>query len=153
GRMIAEASKITEVALSPDGEWVAYTIARGSVRENRYQITLWLQRIEDDAQALPAPRRLAEYSAQDPKQYGGGSFTPRWRSDSRKLAFFAPGPGSEAEPVLVAFDPASGATAPIRIACSVSKESAGIRPPRIGTDYRWSQSGKRIAFTAAVGAG
>lgn len=148
-RLITDAPEITEVAISANGEWVAYTVAHGSVEQNSYRTELLLQRVGWRLPTSASPLRLAQHMGDKAVK-----FTPRWRPDGYCLAYFADLPiPSEPRP-LVCYELADRRVAPIRLALpneeSLARET-GERPPlkAIGGDYRWSPSSKFISFTAA----
>jgi hypothetical protein len=131
-QLMAEAPKVSEVALSPDGEWILYTVARGSVANNRYDSELSLQPANPERlQTDSPPVTVVRATGQSPK-----AFAPRWRPSANGFSYIDFGDNGAR---LVFFD--------LRTRASVPQPSLGVT---IGIDYQWSPSGKRIAFTAPI---
>src|SRR2546421_12516617 len=63
--------------LSPDGKWVAYTVTRSSLKENRGTTRVWLADVGSGTS-----RQLTAGPASDRQ--------PRWSPDGRTLAFVSP---------------------------------------------------------------
>lgn len=114
--------RVSEPAISPDGMWVAYTLARPVLAENRTVRNIWLVATSGAGQ----PRQLTA---------SGADFHPQWSPDSTRLAFLSSRTGVTQMYVL----PFAGGEpiAPAAISGDMDNE-------------HWSPDGKWIAFTASV---
>jgi dipeptidyl aminopeptidase/acylaminoacyl peptidase len=73
---LAELRDVGDPQISPDGEWVAYTVRETDVQRDRYSTDLWMVRW-DGTETV----RLTHTSASERQ--------PRWSPDGRSLAFLA----------------------------------------------------------------
>jgi len=118
---LAAMGRVGEQAVSPDGKWVAYTVATPSLPANRLERNLWVVAV-----AGGEARQLTR---------SGRDQRAQWSPDSKKLAFISTRSGNAAVYVL----PLDGGE-PARVA-----ELAG------GADnLLWSPDGKTLAFTSSV---
>jgi dipeptidyl aminopeptidase/acylaminoacyl peptidase len=87
---IVSYTRIRNICLSPDGEWVAYLAIRPQIVNNKYYSTLLLQRAEPDLGVV----KLAEFYTTADQTFDkdthalnhfGGQFL--WSADSRKLIY------------------------------------------------------------------
>src|SRR5215469_16376322 len=74
--------RINEPMISPDGQWVAYTVAKPDVAANRLVRTIWIVSTTGNSE----PRQLTR---------GGTDGRPRWSPDSKRLAFVSSRTGTE----------------------------------------------------------
>jgi dipeptidyl aminopeptidase/acylaminoacyl peptidase len=163
-RYIAEAPIIREVALSPDGQVLIYSVSRGSVRENNWESELLLQRLDREGNPDGPPHELASVVSDKVT-----TFSPKWRPDGRSVAYFATLSNDDASgagfpaaqshdadkksaSALVRYDLASGKAVAIplddRPRPLVQANAADSRPKirAIPSNYEWSPSGRFIAF-------
>ncbi len=84
-RMLVEISDLSSVAISPDGEHVAFREERASIEENTYRSAWRVHRLD----ANESPIRVAEGGA--PLRNGGLSINepPQWSPDSRWIYYRA----------------------------------------------------------------
>jgi dipeptidyl aminopeptidase/acylaminoacyl peptidase len=161
---LAAVPQLREVALSPDGRMVAYTIDRSSIAENSHVGELELQKLDVRGRPEGPPTPIGRFST----PYLG----LQWHPDNKSLSYFAPVPSSSAtsEPqaggaaqnenvrrALVRYELISGQTSVIRVLDSRKRDDLTIANGRavsrlrittVGPDYQWSSSGRYIAFTA-----
>jgi Tol biopolymer transport system component len=119
---LAKAGRVGGFSLSPDGQWVAYTVGTPDAEENRTRSALWLQSVSGGE-----PRSLTsgEKSDSDPK------FSP----DGGKLAFLSNRDGGSQ---IFLLDLSGGEPS------KASSFPADIK------GFRWSPDGKWFVFTADV---
>jgi dipeptidyl aminopeptidase/acylaminoacyl peptidase len=88
---------VSDPQLSPDGQWVAYTVSVPSLKDNRGIARVWLANVTSG-------------ETRQVTQGGGSDRSPRWSPDGKTLAFISsrqggpqiwalPLPGGEARPV------------------------------------------------------
>src|SRR5579883_1193734 len=114
--------RISEPMISPDGQWVAYTVATPDVAGNRLVRNSWMVSTNGNSE----PRQLTR---------GGSDGRPRWSPDGKKLAFVSSRSGTEQIYLL----PLSGGEGDPLTSLSTG---AG--------NQQWSPDGRWIAFTSAV---
>ncbi|HYL38476.1 MAG TPA: prolyl oligopeptidase family serine peptidase [Bryobacteraceae bacterium] len=107
---------ITALALSPDGQHIAFVVREASLADDKYKNTLWI---------MPANNGSA------PRQVLDGCDSPQWSQDSQELACIAPRAG---RPQIVVFNAAS---------LAVDLESSA---PDGVVSFQWSPTGREIAF-------
>jgi dipeptidyl aminopeptidase/acylaminoacyl peptidase len=138
--ILAEMSDISGVQLSPDGSWLVYSVTRRSIAKNSATTEILLQRIPGSDAPLPAPTSLPERAG-----------NIRWCPDSRCLSMTIAVKDSPA--TFVRYDLATGTQTRISIrdtASNAGSTGARARVAAVGGDYRWSPTGKFVAFTAPV---
>src|SRR5215208_6026987 len=100
---ILRVSNVTDAQISPNGQWVVYTVS--SVDEDQSLTSLWLVRLSLESYAAPlptpTPRRPTSPASPSadwpdirstPRQLlpsGWNASTPRWSPDSNSIAFLA----------------------------------------------------------------
>jgi dipeptidyl aminopeptidase/acylaminoacyl peptidase len=114
--------RISEPAISPDGVWVAYTVATPDLAANRLLRNIWIV----STNGTSGPRQLTR---------GGSDGRPQWSPDSKRLAFVSSRTGTE-EIYLLSLNGGEGDP------LTVLSTGAG--------NQQWSPDGQWIAFTSAV---
>ncbi len=114
--------RISEPMISPDGLWVAYTVAKPELAANRLVRNIWMV----STNGTSAPRQLTR---------GGSDGRPRWSADSKKLAFVSSRSGTEQIYLLSL----NGGEGDPLTALSTGAENE-----------QWSPDGQWIAFTSTV---
>lgn len=113
--------RVTDPQISPDGRWVAYTVATPDLDENHSTTDIWIVSLGGGA-----PRQLTQ---------SGKDNSPVWSPDGKTIAFLS-ARGGESQVYLL---PLEGGEAR-----AVTKLSTGI------DIVKWSPDGKTIAFTSFV---
>ena len=111
---------VSDPQISPDGKWVAYTVARADLEQNASDADIWLASTLGEF-----PSRLTTHKKSDT--------SPRWSPDGRRIAFIS---AREEKPQLFLM-PAFGGE-PERL----TEHKGGVR------QIAWSPDGKSIAFIA-----
>jgi dipeptidyl aminopeptidase/acylaminoacyl peptidase len=119
--------RLGETAVSPDGQWLAYSVTSVDLEQNTKTAELWLQKI-----AGGDPIKLAVGLA--------GDADPEFAPDGHSLLFLS-GRDSGQQIWLADFDSATGATSNPRKLTNLSTEA---------DSPKWSPDGKSIVFTSAV---
>jgi len=119
---LVSVERISEPMVSPDGLWVAYTVAKADLAANRLTRNIWIVSTSGTSE----PRQLTR---------GGSDSRPRWSPDSKRLAFVSSRSGTEQIYLLTL----SGGEGDPLTALSTG---AG--------NEQWSPDGQWIAFTSAV---
>jgi dipeptidyl aminopeptidase/acylaminoacyl peptidase len=114
--------RISEPMVSPDGQWVAYTVAKADVAANRLTRNIWIVSTNGTSE----PRQLTR---------GGSDGRPRWAPDSKRLAFVSSRGGTE-QIYLLSLNGGEGDP------LTTLSTGAG--------NEQWSPDGQWIAFTSAV---
>jgi dipeptidyl aminopeptidase/acylaminoacyl peptidase len=147
-RSMVEAAQFLEVALSPNGDWIAYTVTNGSFERNNYTSELLLQHVNTGS--YEPPLRVVEHVSERPE-----TFTPRWRPlENQSLSYFQPDPTPEGRR-LVSYDISTKQTTAIvinEIRKTPQPNDGPVRPllKTVSGNYRWSPRGRFIAFTAPL---
>jgi dipeptidyl aminopeptidase/acylaminoacyl peptidase len=112
--------RVASPALSPDGQWVAYTVRETNWDENAYETEIW----------------LASADAREPRQLTNAdksSLQPAWSPDSRTLAFISDRDGKRQ---IYRIEIAGGE------AERLTSGEEGVAA------FQWAPDGKSMAFTA-----
>jgi dipeptidyl aminopeptidase/acylaminoacyl peptidase len=133
----------TEVAISPDGELVAFTVKSVAPGKDGYRQSLWLVQADGSAPA----RQLTLGANNDT--------TPRWSPDGRTLAFVSDrmailikgGAGEEAG---VDEPPDEGARQVWLLPMDGGEARQLTRLPKDVKDIRWSPDGQRLCLVSAA---
>ena len=119
--------RLGETAVSPDGQWLAYSVTTVNLDKNTKTPELWLQKIEGGD-----PIKLAV------AQPGDGA--PEFSPDNKRILFTSSRDGSQ-QIWLADFDSATGATTNAKKLTSIATEA---------DNAKWSPDGNSIIFTSAV---
>ena len=111
---------VADPQLSPDGQWVAYTVTRADLEQNAGDADIWVASTLGEF-----PSRLTTHKKSDT--------SPRWSPDGRRIAFVS---AREEKPQLFVM-PAFGGE-PERL----TEHKGGVRT------IAWSPDGRSIAFIA-----
>jgi Tol biopolymer transport system component len=119
--------RLGETAVSPDGNWLAYSVTTINLGENTKTAELWLQKIEGGE-----PFKLGVAQSGD----SGPQFSP----DGKRVLFISSRENGQ-QIWLADFDSATGATTNLKRLTNIST----------GADSaKWSPEAKSIVFTSAV---
>jgi dipeptidyl aminopeptidase/acylaminoacyl peptidase len=113
--------RVAEAELSPDGKWMAYTVATPDLNENRNATNLWMAPVAG-GEALQLTRT-------------GKDSSPKWSPDGKAIAFLSARSG-DSQVYLLSMD---------------GGEAHPLTKLSTGADLvKWSPDGKTIAFTSGV---
>ena len=119
---LASFDRISEPAISPDGRWVAYTLAQPDLAANRFSQNVWIVSALGDS----GPRQITST---------GSNSRPQWSPDSNKLAFLSD----------------RGGAAQVYVLTMAGGEAQPVTHLSTGADNEsWSPDGQSIAFTSGV---
>src|SRR5437016_2478332 len=113
--------RVAEPDLSPDGKWVAYTVATPDMEANRNATNLWMAPVAG-GDAIQLTRT-------------GKDSSPKWSPDGKKIAFLSARSG-DSQVYVLSMD--GGEAHP------VTKVSTGV------DIVKWSPDGRTLAFTSSV---
>ncbi|MEJ2217102.1 MAG: S9 family peptidase [Gemmatimonadota bacterium] len=114
-------ARVSDPQISPDGQWVAYTVSRTSLKDEESKTRIWMVPASG-GKALPMT--LADQSAG----------RPRWSPDGRYLSFLA-SRGEDAKTQVWLLDRRGGE------AQQLTDVKQGV------SSYSWSPDGKRLLLT------
>ena len=126
--VVDDLSAVRQVAdpqISPDGNWVAYTITETDVKADLERSDLWMTRW-DGSETV----RLTETPESE--------HAPRWSPDGKQLAFLSTGPDRDAAEQLWLIDPSGGT--PKR----VTSLANGV------SDFDWAPDSRRLVLISGV---
>ncbi len=113
--------RVAEAQISPDGKWVAYTVATPDMEANRGASNIWV---------VPAAGGATTQLTQS-----GHDSSPVWSPDGKTLAFLSSRSG-DSQVYLLSMD---------------GGEAHALTKISSGTDIvKWSPGGKTLAFTSSV---
>lgn len=131
---VLRVASVGEAQISPDGEWVVYTVS--TVDRDATRTTLWLARVA--RQTTPTAGRTSA----TPLLSGDWSASnPRWSPDSRRLAFLSTRDGQAGIYVVALVDRLPRLVASVR--------EANFFITYAGEPFAWSPDSRRIAFINA----
>lgn len=114
--------RISEPQISPDGRWVAYTVATPEMESNRLTRNVWVISTTPGSQ----PRQLTQ---------SGHDARPQWSPDGKQIAFLSDVDG----------------VSEIYVMSAQGGKPAKITSLSTGADNeKWSPDGRSIAFTSIV---
>jgi Tol biopolymer transport system component len=117
--------RVSDPQVSPDSQWVAYTVTEMNATENNSNSDIYLMKM-DGSKRL----RLTQFAKADN--------TPRWRPDGKLLTFLSSRSGS----MQIWSFPIDG---------SIGGEPTQLTDLAMDVDsYNWSNDGKNILFTSTV---
>jgi Tol biopolymer transport system component len=119
---VARIQDVSDPAISPDGEWVAYVVKSTDLREDRRQSDIWMARWDGTRTV-----RLTHTAAESER-------APRWSPDGRWLGFLSSRGDTNETAQLWLLDRAGGE------AERVTSLPGGV------TDYAWAPDGVRLAL-------
>ncbi len=133
--------RLGETAVSPDGQWLAYSVSTVNLEANKSTSQWWLQKISGDK-----PTQLAALKPGD----SGLQFS----SDGKRILFVSSRVGSQSI-WIAGFDAATGTISnPVNTAMDRQlRSNTTDDPPNYSLDEdnaRWSPDGKFIIFTSEV---
>ena len=113
--------RVAEAEISPDGKWVAYTVATPDMDANRNATNLWMAPVAG-GDAIQLTRT-------------GKDSSPKWSPDGKTIAFLS----------------SRGGDSQIYVLSMEGGEAHPLTRISTGTDIvKWSPDGKMIAFTSSV---
>jgi dipeptidyl aminopeptidase/acylaminoacyl peptidase len=135
-------ANVSDAQISPDGEWVVYTVS--TIEADAMRNSLWLARASNPA-ALQGKERIpsgAQGTVEQLLPSGLGGSNPRWSPDGKRIAFLA------------SKDQRSGIWA-ITLAERQPRFVAPLRSTNFfityaGESFAWSPDSRRIAFVSAA---
>ncbi|HZP05766.1 MAG TPA: S9 family peptidase [Terracidiphilus sp.] len=119
--------RLGETAVSPDGQWLAYSVTTVDLAANTKTPELWLQKI---AGGEPFKLGVGE----------PGDSSPQFAPDGKRILFLSSRGGGQ-QIWIADFDSATGATSNPRRLTSLATEAGSAK---------WSPDGQAIVFTSAV---
>jgi dipeptidyl aminopeptidase/acylaminoacyl peptidase len=142
--LVLEAPRILEVALSPDGHAVLYTVSRSSIKKNQIRFELLLQELKENGAPDGSPRLIATSL----KRWTGLT----WLADSKRFSvIFEADPANPQNPSgFVTYDVAARLFTPLVLRDAGVSGRPAVRSIPAYPSYRWSNDGRFIAFVAPI---
>lgn len=126
------------VAMSPDGQWIAFQLEHIDSAKNLRTLDLYVTASDGRA----SPRQLTHNL-----KMAGSALSPRWSPDSRTLAYFS---DNGAEPGLWITTIADFVSRPLKLNLPVLAGIDGTRAGNLPAGLKWSPDGQFLAFTAGA---
>ena len=140
---ILRVAAVSDAQISPDGEWVVYTLSTTETNETRS--TLWLVRARRNALVTRPDEDDAPFERAAPVQLlapGWSASNPRWSPDSKRIAFRATQQERSGIWVISLGDRQPRLVAPVR--------ETNFFITYAGESISWSPDSRRIAFISAT---
>lgn len=115
--------RVGDPQISPDGQWVAYSVREPNLEANKFSSHIWIQRADGSGE----PRQLTNHEK--------GESRPQWSPNSKTISFLSTRSGSQQ----VWLIPVDGGEA--RQLTTISTDA---------DNHIWSPDGSLIAFTSDV---
>jgi len=120
---LAKLQRVGSPAVSPDGEWVAYTVSQIDTKEDKSQSHLWMVKWDGSADMQ------LTYDKE-------GASSPRFSPDGKYISFLSSRPGPAKGSQVWGMDRRGGE----------AQQLTGITDQEI-EDYAWSPDGKKLLLT------
>ncbi|HEV7376663.1 MAG TPA: S9 family peptidase [Pyrinomonadaceae bacterium] len=140
---ILRVASVSDAQISPDGEWVVYTVSTTEASETRN--TLWLVRARRNTAITRPDEDDAPFERAAPVQLlapGWSASNPRWSPDSKRIAFRATQQERSGIWIISLGDRQPRLVAPIR--------ETNFFITYAGESFAWSPDSRRIAFISAT---
>jgi dipeptidyl aminopeptidase/acylaminoacyl peptidase len=124
--MIVDLSLLTDLAVTPDGTQVAYTVKPVGKKDEHPQSAIWLAPLDGSG----PPRQLTAGTAEDR--------APQWSADGKQIAFLSDRARRGTMQLYV-----------IDLGGGEARALTGAQNKRPVLKHAWSPAGERIAFTSA----
>ena len=121
-KMLFDLGRVGAPVVSPDGNWLVYTVTRYDVEANRGNSDLWLLSVEDGS-----ARQLTTHEASDT--------SPRFSPDGQSIGFLS---ARDGKTQVLSISPFGGEAHPL------TDLKAGVG------NFHWSPDGSSLAFTSEV---
>ncbi len=133
---------VNDAQISPDGDWVVYTVA--TTEDNATRTTLWLARLNrlSTIQEREKPLTNSRIATEPLLPAGLNASNPRWSPDGKRIAFLASKDKQSGIWVVTLRERQPRFVAPVR--------ATNFHLPYAGESIAWSPDSRRIAFISAT---